>query len=79
MRPLLDNPNVKSWPCRAKRDTDWGAQTSCMLHFPAVNPLHEEESPVQGQPLLSVIVRDVHFWIPLLALMAGLFLLHELR
>jgi hypothetical protein len=58
---------------------DGAARTTCVLHFPAVNPLHEEESPAQGQPLLSVIVRDVHFWIPLVALIAGLFLLHELR
>jgi hypothetical protein len=44
-----------------------------------VNPLRDEESPATRQPLLSVIVRDVHFWIPLVVLMAGLFLLHELR
>jgi hypothetical protein len=50
-----------------------------VLHFPAVNPLHDEESPVPRRPLLSAIVRDVHFWIPLAVLIAGLFLLHELR
>jgi hypothetical protein len=50
-----------------------------MLNFPAVIPLHEEESSPQRQPLLSAIMRDVHFWIPLVVLMAGLILLHELR
>jgi hypothetical protein len=44
-----------------------------------VNQGHENESRVQRQPLLRTIVRDVHFWIPLGALMAGLILLHELR
>jgi hypothetical protein len=53
--------------------------TPCVLHFPAVNPPHDEESPVPRRPLLSAIVRDVHFWIPLAVLIAGLFLLHELR
>jgi hypothetical protein len=29
--------------------------------------------------LLRVIASDIHFWIPLLVLLAGLVLLHELR
>jgi hypothetical protein len=28
---------------------------------------------------LSVLLRDIHFWIPLLVLIAGLLFLHELR
>jgi hypothetical protein len=44
-----------------------------------VNPPHQEESTPQRQPLLSVIVSDLHFWIPLVMLMAGLLLLHELH
>jgi hypothetical protein len=44
-----------------------------------VNPLHEEQSIARRQPLLGAIVSDVHFWIPLVMLMAGLLLLHELR
>jgi len=44
-----------------------------------VNPLHEEKLDPQRQPLLTAILHDVHFWIPLVVLMAGLLLLHELR
>lgn len=50
-----------------------------VVNFPAVNPQHEEELSPQREPLLHAIVRDVHFWIPLGVLMAGLILLHELR
>ena len=54
-------------------------RVACVLHFPAVNPLHEEKLDPQRQPLLTAILHDVHFWIPLVVLMAGLLLLHELR
>jgi hypothetical protein len=50
-----------------------------VVNFPAVNPQHEEELNPQREPLLHAIARDVHFWIPLGVLMAGLILLHELR
>jgi hypothetical protein len=49
-----------------------------VLNFPAVNRTHEKSNP-QRRSLLSAIVSDVHFWIPLGVLMAGLLLLHELR
>jgi hypothetical protein len=29
--------------------------------------------------LFSILLRDIHFWIPLLVLLAGLLFLHELR
>ena len=29
--------------------------------------------------LFGVVVTDIHFWIPLIVLVAGLVLLHELR
>ena len=50
-----------------------------VLNFPAVNQGDENEFSAERQPLLRAIVRDVHFWIPLGVLMAGLILLHELR
>ena len=31
------------------------------------------------QSLFNTVIRDIHFWIPLLVLLAGLLLLHELR
>jgi hypothetical protein len=29
--------------------------------------------------LFSTVIRDIHFWIPLLVLLAGLLFLHELH
>ena len=34
---------------------------------------------IRPDRLLGTIVRDLHFWIPLLVLLAGLFLLRELH
>jgi hypothetical protein len=40
----------------------------------------EEQEPwVKPGKLLSTILHDIHFWIPLVVLLAGLFLLHNLR
>ena len=36
-------------------------------------------SKAQPDSLFSILVRDIHFWIPLLVLLAGLVFLHELR
>lgn len=33
----------------------------------------------QAEPMFRTIVRDIHFWIPLIVLIAGLLFLHELR
>lgn len=95
MRSLLDKPELRiptlrtplrvghppesQNPCLSHTRQGRGTSAPCVLHFPAVNPQREEESSVQRQPLLSAIVSDVHFWIPLVILMAGLLLLHELR
>ena len=39
-----------------------------------------QSSPNQAAPnLLRAIVTDIHFWIPLAVLVAGLFLLDKLR
>lgn len=40
---------------------------------------HEESRRAGTGSLFGVVVADVHFWIPLIVLVAGLVLLHELR
>jgi hypothetical protein len=39
----------------------------------------EEGGQVEANSLLRTVATDIHFWIPLLVLAAGLVLLHELR
>ena len=39
----------------------------------------DETGSVESASLIRIIATDIHFWIPLLVLVAGLVLLHELR
>jgi hypothetical protein len=39
----------------------------------------QESGPAELVSLFGVVVTDIHFWIPLIVLVAGLVLLHELR
>jgi hypothetical protein len=39
----------------------------------------DETGSVESASLFRIIATDIHFWIPLLVLVAGLVLLHELR
>jgi hypothetical protein len=39
----------------------------------------EQNGRPGSDTLLRVIATDIHFWIPMLVLLAGLMLLHELR
>ena len=39
----------------------------------------EQNGRAEHEPLIRAIATDLHFWIPLLVLLAGLVLLHELR
>jgi hypothetical protein len=39
----------------------------------------EEGGQVEADSLFRIVATDIHFWIPLLVLAAGLVLLHELR
>jgi hypothetical protein len=39
----------------------------------------EEGGQEEASSLLRMVATDIHFWIPLLVLAAGLVLLHELR
>jgi hypothetical protein len=41
--------------------------------------LEGENLTVRSKNLFSIIAHDVHFWIPLIVLLAGLLLLHELH
>ena len=40
---------------------------------------NEESGRAEVGRLFGIVVTDVHFWIPLIVLVAGLVLLHELR
>ncbi len=40
---------------------------------------NEESGRAGAGSLFGVVVTDIHFWIPLIVLVAGLVLLHELR
>jgi hypothetical protein len=39
----------------------------------------DESGQVETGSLFRIVATDIHFWIPLLVLAAGLVLLHELR
>jgi hypothetical protein len=41
--------------------------------------MQHQETERTATNLLRMIATDVHFWIPLVVLLAGLVLLHELR
>jgi hypothetical protein len=41
--------------------------------------LKQQNGRAESDTLLRIIATDIHFWIPLLVLLAGLVLLHELR
>jgi hypothetical protein len=39
----------------------------------------QESRPAELSSLFGLVATDIHFWIPLIVLVAGLVLLHELR
>jgi len=41
--------------------------------------MHEENQRTRPDSLFSTIMRDLHFWIPLTVLIAGLLLLRQLH
>jgi hypothetical protein len=41
--------------------------------------VNDENLRTRPDSLVSTIIGDVHFWIPLVVLLAGLLLLHELH
>ena len=41
--------------------------------------MNENKLRMRSHTLYGTIVRDIHFWIPLLVLIAGMLLLRELR
>lgn len=41
--------------------------------------MNDEDLRIRPDSLLRTIMRDIHFWIPLIVLLAGLLLLQELR
>ncbi|PYX57901.1 MAG: translocated intimin receptor Tir [Acidobacteria bacterium] len=41
--------------------------------------MNDENLRTRPDSLFSTIMGDVHFWIPLIVLLAGLLLLHELH
>ena len=43
------------------------------------NQVNDKHLRIRPHTLYGAIVRDSHFWIPLLVLIAGMFLLRELR
>jgi hypothetical protein len=44
-----------------------------------VNQVSDKKLKMRPHSLYGTIVRDIHFWIPLLVLIAGMLLLRELR
>ncbi|PYI84057.1 MAG: translocated intimin receptor Tir [Verrucomicrobia bacterium] len=41
--------------------------------------MNDKHLRIRPDSLFSTIMRDIHFWIPLLVLLAGLLFLRELR
>lgn len=41
--------------------------------------MNDSRSKIRPGSLFSAVMRDVHFWIPLIVLLAGLLFLRELR
>ncbi|HZR32637.1 MAG TPA: translocated intimin receptor Tir [Terriglobales bacterium] len=43
------------------------------------DPAKGSSAPVRTGSIVSTIIGDIHFWIPLIVLIAGLFFLHQLH
>jgi len=43
------------------------------------DPAKGSTAPARSGTVVSTVIRDIHFWIPLIVLIAGLFLLHQLH
>lgn len=55
----------------------WAPFDSCFEE--SVRRMSEKLPKERPERLLSILLRDIHFWIPLLVLITGLLFLYELR